>query len=234
MGGGPNCTCGGKSPHAPGCPALGSTAPWVGVLAGNGCGPDGANAPVLDEGCTLVSDLLGVLDDVRHLETELGMTPYRAWLVWELRGPDGEFRDVRRIELQPVKVVGLREMNLDLSVGGMRPQGVIRIERVSPRQVNEDDLRGRMDGKPWDEDGQRFFVEIASRDLCGTDGRAPVQPMRFAPAGPPELRTVKSPIGWSMSLIDQSMPRGRIGEDRTAQLNAPAPTASRWSGLRST
>lgn len=227
------CTCGCSGSHAPGCPALNSVAPQVGVITANGCGGDEANEPVVSIGCSLAADIFDVLDPVRKLETELGMTPYRVWLVWELRGPDSEFRDVRRIELQPVKVVGLRDMNLGLSAGGMRPEGAIRIERISPRQVNEDDLRGLMDGKPWSEDGQRFFIEIQVRDLCGGGGRTPPKPMRFAPAGPPELRTVKRPIGFSMTLVDQSMPRGRIGEDQTAALNAPPPTASRWSNLRS-
>lgn len=227
--GGCGCGCGGG--HEPGCAqyqALIGTD--VGMLSGDACGATFAgNAPVLDIKCSLAAELFGVRDEMQRLKAELGGTPYRAFLVWEKQGEDGEFRDVRRVELMPVQVVGLADVLLEVSASGVKPEGDVMLTGVSPAQVTADDLMGRLDGRPWDDGGCRFFVEVVQHQLCA--GRPEPSRFRFTPRGLPELRTAKAPVGWMLRLTDQSMARGRHGEDRTLG-HGDQEREDRWSVLR--
>jgi hypothetical protein len=223
------CSCG-CTPHDPSCPAYEQiVAPDAGLSVADGCGADEANSAVWSTKCSVGVDLQDVLDDVRHLKTELGFTPYRVWLVWEEQGDDGVYRDVRRVELQPVEVRKLDEVALTIGAGGMQPEGQIQLVRMSPRQVRQDALLGRLDGRTWSGDRQRFFYEVVARDECA--GPSPTR-FRFAPAAIPVLSRSKSPIGWSIKLTSQMPARGRHGEDRTVALGEPAPAASKWGGAR--
>lgn len=225
------CSCG-CTPHDPSCPDyLNAVGPDVGVLAADGCGADAeGNAPIHSIKCSLGVALQGVIDPIRRLKTELGFTPYRVWLVWEEQGDDGHYRDVRRVELQPVEVEKLDEVALTVGPGGSQPEGQIRLVRISPRQVRQDALLGRLDGRPWNGDRQRFFYDVVARDQCA--GAAEPTRFRFAPAAVPVLSRSKSPIGWSIKLTSQMPARGRHGEDRTVTLGEPPPAASKWGGVR--
>lgn len=235
-----DCACSGGQAISVGCAGCGGTgiplaatrpAPDVGVLAGDGCGATTrANGAVADVACSIGVDLQGIYDEVMHLKTELGFTPYRVFLVWEEQGEDGVYRDARRIELQPVAVKPLKDIKLELGPGGLQPQGEVMIEGVSPRQVTQDDLLGRLYGRPWSGDKQRFFFEVLPRDEC--PGRPEPTRWRFAPWSPPTLSRAKEPIGWSIKVSSQMPSRGRHGEDRTVELGEPAPTFSKWDGAR--
>lgn len=225
------CTCG-CSPHDPACPAYGAMfGPDVGVLAADGCGatPEG-NAPVHSIRCSLALSLQPIVDSVRRLKTSLGFTAYRVWMVWEEQGDDGVYRDVRRVELQPVEVFKLDEVALTVGPGGLQPEGQIELRHISPSQVRQDALLGRLDGKTWSGDRQRFFYEVVPRDQCV--GGAEPSRFRFAPAAVPVLSRSRDPFGWSIKLTSQMPARGRHGEDRTVELGEPTPAASKWSGAR--
>lgn len=224
--GGCGCGCGGG--HEPGCvhysALIGSD---VGMLSGDACGAGAGNQPVVDIKCSLAAGMFAVRDDMERLRAELGGTPYRVSLVWEAQDNEGIWTDVRRVELQPVKVVGLSDVLLEVGASGVRPEGDVMLVGVSPAQVTADDLLGRLEGKAW-EDG-RFFVDVVQRQLCA--GRAEPSRWRFTPRGLPELRTAKTPIGYLMRLTDQSVARGRHGEDRTVSVGEQ-PRESKWSGVR--
>lgn len=225
------CTCG-CTPHDPSCPAYEHiVGPDAGLLVADGCGAAAAgNAPVWSIKCSLGVSLQPVIDQVRRLKTELGLTAYRVWLVWEEQGDDGVYRDVRRVELQPVEVRKLDEVALSIGPGGMQPEGQIELVRISPSQVRQDALLGRLGGRTWTGDRQRFFYEVVPRDQC--TGQPEPQRFRFAPAAVPVLSRSRSPIGWSIKLTSQMPARGRHGEDRTVELGEPDPTATRWGRAR--
>lgn len=226
-----SCSCG-CTPHDPSCPDYQNiVGPDAGVLAADGCGATAeGNAPVWSIKCSLGVGLQGTIDQIRRLKTTMGLTPYRVWLVWEEQGDDGVYRDVRRVELQPVEVRKLDDVALTVGPGGVQPEGEIQLVHVSPAQVRQDALLGRLDGKTWSGDRQRFFYEVAPRDQC-TGGPEPTR-FRFAPAALPVLSRSKSPIGWSIKLTSQMPARGRHGEDRTVSLGEPTPAASKWGGAR--
>jgi len=234
------CACSGGSAAVPGCggcggsgipAALSMQAPDASTLAGSGCGATrGANGAVPDVSCSIGVELQGVFDEVMHLKTELGFTPYRVWLVWEEQGDDSQYHDVKRVELQPVTVRPLGDIDLAVGPGGVQPEGAIVVENISPRQVSQDDLLGRLDGRTWSGDKQRFFFEVVVRDEC--KGKPAPTRWRFAPASPPTLSRSRKPIGYSIRLTSQMPSRGRHGEDRTVKLGEPAPTHSKWDGLR--
>lgn len=224
------CGCGCGGGHEPGCVHYESLIGTdVGMLSGDACGAGAANQPVVDIKCSLAASMFGVRDDLQRLKAQLGGTPYRAFLVWEKQDESGEFVDVRRVELMPVQVVGLADVLLEVSPSGVKPEGDVMITGVSPAQVTADDLLGRIEGRAWDEAGCRFFVDVVQHQLC--EGRAEPSRWRFTPRGVPELRTAKAPVGWMMRLTDQSMARGRHGEDRTVGAGEQ-PRESRWDALR--
>lgn len=234
------CACSGGAAVLPGCGGCGGSgipplatrpAPDVGVLAGSACGATpGANSPVPDVSCSLGVDLQGIYDEVMHLKTELGFTPYRVFLVWEEQGHDGVFYDVRRIELQPVEVRGVTDVSLELGPGGLQPEGELLIAGISPRQVSQDDLLGRMHGRPWSGDKQRFFIEVMPRDECA--GQPEPTRWRFGPSSMPRLTRDRDPLGWSIKIMSQMPSRGRRGEDRTVTLGEPPPRHSKWAGAK--
>ena len=225
-----SCGCGCGGGHEPGCvhyEALIGTD--VGVLSGDACGADAYNAPVLGIACAPLIDLLGVHDMASRLKAELGGTPYRVFLVWETQADGGEeWVDVRRVELMPVEVRGINELVIEITPSGASFKGELMLTSISPRQVTQDDLLGRMEGRAWDGDHCRFFVEIVEHQLCA--GRAEPTRLRCVPKGHPELRTSQAPIGRMIRLVDSGMARGRHGEDRTTKLGE-LPDRNKWDHL---
>lgn len=226
-----SCSCG-CTPHDPSCPAYGVIVGTdVGPLVADGCGAtEAGNAAVHSIRCSLGASLQAVVDRVRRLKTTLGLTAYRVWLVWEEQADDGVYRDVRRVELQPVEVLKIDDVALTVGPGGLQPEGKIELRHISPNQVRQDALLGRLDGATWTGDRQRFFYEVAPRDQCL--GQPEPTRFRFAPASAPRLSRGGDRFGWSIRLIAQMPARGRHGEDQTVALGEPAP-ATKWGRVRS-
>ncbi len=225
------CGCGCGGGHEPGCvhyEALVGTD--ISSLSGDACGAGASNAPVLSIQCAPLVSLQGVVDLGRRLEASLGGVPYRVFLVWERLQDGGEaWVDVHRVELMPVEVRGLNELLVEYTPSGARFEGEVLLVGISPRQVTQDDLLGRKDGRDWSEDGARFFYEVVQHQLC--QGRVEPTRLRFIPKGHPELRTARAPTGFMIRLRDQAVARGRHGEDRSLGVGE-VPERGAWDHLR--
>ena len=222
-----SCGCGCGGGHLPTCvhyqDLIGTD---VSALSGDACGAGASNLPVVNIACAPLIGLFGVQDMARRLKASLGGTPYRVFIVWERLADGGEeWVDARRVELMPVEVRGLNEVIIELTPSGSSFEGEVVLINVSPRQVTQDDLLGRMEGAAWDGDGCRFFYEIVQHQLC--QGRAEPTRLRCVPKGHPELRTAKAPIGFMIRLIDSGIARGRHGEDRSIGAGEQ-PEHNRW------
>lgn len=226
------CTCTGGATHAPSCPLYTQVVGPDGASAlGDGCSaPAQVHQPVLGIGCTLGPRIQGLNDLAGKLVAGLGLNPYRVFLVWEERGPDGEYHEVRKVELMPVEVVDMKGIRLDVSAAGTNNSGELRVQRISAGQVSEGALLGQLDGKPWNGDGQRFFYEIVKHTFCETEPKPARN--RFAPKSLPHLSLMKAPIGYSITLIDQQMQRDANGKDQTVT-TGEQPTANWLNKLRS-
>ncbi|HMV66377.1 MAG TPA: hypothetical protein PKA64_05970 [Myxococcota bacterium] len=229
---GAGCNCNGGPAHAPTCPLYTQVVGPDGASAlGDGCrASDPVHAPVLGIACGLGVRVLAVSDLAGKIVSRLGLRPYRVFLVWEERGPDGEYHEVRKTELMPAEVVDMKGVSLDVGAAGTNPEGEVRIQRISPLQVTEDALMGMLDGRTWNGDGQRFFYEVVRHRLCESE-QAPTR-WRFTPKSVPHLSATKAPLGYSITLVDQSMQRDPQGRDQTVKVGEQ-PVGSWLSKVRS-
>lgn len=167
---------------------------------------------------SLVHRLSGVVDRVRQIPVNLGLRPFRVFLVWTKASGDerGEGREVvqRRFELLPVpKVDSLDSLALSPTAAGVVPLGSIRVSCITA-SLNEDILRGRSipseqevklcgckvhewaTDKDWMHLPERwtFFFEVVED---GRSGGTPTR-SRFRPASPPVRRAGK--VDWQVIL----------------------------------
>lgn len=182
------------------------------------CGPLGpGNQPVSD--CdyrrSLGVDLQGIVDEARKFRHDFGLRPYRVFLVWQRRDARQEFREVKRVELMPVRVSNLTQIDLELAASGLQPSGTLALSEISPQQVDEHMLRGKLEGRDL-ASNEEFFYEVALIPRC--DGDTPIRG-RYTLAGVPFFDGQK--FQWRVAVSDQENPRGPFGEDQTL---APTPT----------
>lgn len=140
----------------------------------------------------------------RMLNHELGFRPYKCYLVWQERDAKQRFKEIKRIELMPVRVRLTSEftrIKWTLSNGGSRPDGFLQLEDVSPNQVSEADLRGQLDGRD-PPDGVEFFYEIVKQPRCAGEV---AQTIRCALQSVPFLDAAK--FMYVVDLKDQAVVR---------------------------
>lgn len=147
------------------------------------------------------------IDEGRRQQHLLGLRPYRVFVILERRDSKQRFQEVARVELMPVKVETVTSsyttpVGLQLGAGGMHAEGGIRLSEVSPLQVSEAQLRGKLQGRDLTSD-ERYFYEIVHTPWCAQD--APAQPMRFTLNGIPYHNGEK--FCWEIELTDQELPR---------------------------
>lgn len=201
------------------------------VPGGGVCGPGPGeqqlpgNAPVSDEAyrCSIGVQLQGAIDQGRRVVHTLGLRPYRVFLVWQQRGRDRIWQCVCELELVPVRIVALDNVDLELSSAGLQPEGMIALREVSPAQVTEDDLRGYFRGELWGKDtiDREFFYEVRLHERCRPED-LPAS-MRHPPGGPRRRRFVLGSephfegnvFEWRVGLVDQEIHRNRVGQDQT-------------------
>ena len=123
-------------------------------------------------GGSLGVDLQCVVDDARRTGYhETGLRPYRVFLVWRRRrreiAPGREHVITRRIELVPVQLVALDSTDLELTSVGLDAVGGITLTQISPLQVSDDDLRGKIEGRDLDPSEEEFFYEVLHRPMPG-------------------------------------------------------------------
>ena len=150
------------------------------------CGPGLGNRPVPEQEyrTSLGVCLQDIVDNARRFVHELGLRPYRVFLVWWDRDRRQRFTEesvVRRVELVPVKVGSFDSVRWELSPSGMYDDGLIQLSQVSPAQVDAKTLLGKLDGED-PPPGVEFFYEVVQHKRCPDDR---VQPGRYTPAAVP-------------------------------------------------
>ena len=202
--------------HCPGCGC--SAAP---------CGPGPGNVPITD--CEYqnspVVTALAAIDLARREAHRAGARPYRVRLVWEKRNARQKFERQREVELVPVLIsdaAPIHAVNWDSTEWARRRNGDLLLTQISPRQVTEDELRGRLNGEPVPP-GWRFFYEVERIPLCPTDVQTKRE--RYTPAGVPELVISE----WVIRISVQDNNPGPNGEDTT---HTPAKPGGGFDKLR--
>lgn len=163
-----------------------------------------------------------VVDRGRAKAHQLGARPYRVFLVWQERDHKRKFREVKRIELMPVKLTAMDAVDLEASLAGLDGDGGVTLTQVSPQQVSEDNLYGWIDGVDWAANNadREFFYEVQRHSRCS--GRDPTRRARFVLAARPHYDGAK--MQYRVQLVDQDVARDRDGNDQTV---APRPTRPR-------
>lgn len=178
--------------------------------------PLAGNEPVESILCTLGIDLQGIVDDGRRIAHEIGLRPYRVFLVWRERNEQSrEFEELERLELTPVRLASFDGMDLSLSAGGLQPDGALVLRDVSPQQVSEWTLRGYRGGKPWgiDDPDEEFFYEVQLHERSLSD-RQPRR-RRFNLGAEPSLNG--EGYEWRIGLFSQEVSSDPAGRDRTVE-----------------
>lgn len=192
-----------------GCVAVGPCGPW---------GEENDPIPGCQYRASVGVTLQQSVDSIRRIAHEFGLRPYHVALVWTRRDRNQVFQEVRRLELVPAKVSSLSEgLANRLAASGYRPDGAVRVSKVSPRQVNEDMLRGHWRGKPPAQD-EEFFFEVYREPACA-EGDTPRR-HRFTLGSVPYLDGAK--FGWDFVLVDQEVPRSPAGRDQDTAAARPA------------
>lgn len=160
----PNDTPAGEPP-APDCATCGS--PCVCKTASSGdC--DIADDYASSLGVELQCDIDEARREAYHV---LGLRPYRVFLTWRRRNrslpPERSYAVIKRIELVPVNVVALDGTDLELTSVGLDAIGGITLTQISPAQVSDDDLRGKLDGADLKASEEEFFYEVVHRVFPG-------------------------------------------------------------------
>lgn len=133
-------------------------------MAGNRT-TEGRQQSAVDPGWSLVDGFGSMADDLRQVAVDMGLRPYRVWVVaveWSGEAPGkGTARVVQDFELLPTPIVDLRGLRSDFKAGGKAERGSAKIQEISPR-YSEAEISGLFHVKR----GREVFIEIAhdSRD----------------------------------------------------------------------
>jgi len=185
------------------------------------CAEGEGNVPVVDTTyqCSVMVGLQPTLDRARRVVHEIGMRPYRVFIVWQERNQNRDLVEVARKELMPVRVDGLDGVDLSLGAAGLQAEGAITLREVSPAQTSEDELRGYLNGVEWaaQTSNREYFYEVQAAARCV--GESP-RVRRFILASEPFL---KGGAGeFRVRLVDQEIAR-RDGQDRTVVAETGGP-----------
>jgi hypothetical protein len=170
---------------------------------------NGKGEPDLTPETSLVEDSSELVDDLRQLQTDAGLRPYRVFcVVVEWSGGElyrGESSVASEKEFLPTPLVDLRPMYSIMSEAGRFEHGDIVMREISPSltedQVNELCSNGAELGP-----NQQSFIEIRH------DARKGNEPTRrrFVTRGVPWHNAEE--FEWIVTLSDEDENRGRAGE----------------------
>lgn len=174
------------------------------------CEPGPWNDPVTDAQyqCSLGVRLQTTVDSARRISHQLGLRPYRVRLIWAQRDTRERFQVIDQIELTPVRVDAVEDVGYDLGIAGRQLVGDLVISQVSPAQVREYQLRGKMADGQDPPDDVEFFYELERLPRCQQD--APIAPQRYTPIGKPGFDAPG--YQWIVRLAAQQNPRGPEGQ----------------------
>lgn len=194
----------------------------TGSAAQPGCNPTGygpgpqlpANRPLgpNELSCSLAGRIQAAVDRAEKIGPHrVGLRPYRVRLVWQERDADYEWREVTSLELQPVQVLGLDDVDLQIESDGLSPIGRVKLRKVSPSQVDEETLRGNLRGIKWSQDTtqREFFYEVQQLGRCAGEGEH--RRHRFVLAANPHYDAEN--FQWRITLHDQRQARTPDGRD---------------------
>lgn len=210
--------CGCNSPAGPSAVTSGSA---IYVPTSETCGPeDGGtlpgNEPVTDAQyqCSFGVRFQPVIDRARKFVHAAGLRPYKVFLVWQQRRRDRTWEQVHRCELSPVRVSNPEGIALTSAVWGEEIQGGYTLEEVSPSQVDEDVLRGYLNGEDWAEKSteREFFYEIQLHQRCVGASLTP-RIRRYIHSGDPFYNGQR--MYWRIELMEQKVARSRGEVDQT-------------------
>jgi len=156
---------------------------------------------------SLAGSLGPSLDEIRQIGTDLGLRPYRVFLVhWQWAGEKGvgRPREISRREILPTpRVRDMSQASFLMSQFGMTEAGGIFIDRISTK-YSEDDLRGRTPDlrNPARQQTNLANVEFFWEVREDRQTVPPPKPRRFTPGAVPMLS--RSAMSWSLPLTKQS------------------------------
>lgn len=190
----------------------------AGICGPGPCGPTAANAPISDSAyqCSLGVSLQAQIDMARRQTHLLGLRPYRVSLVWQERNRiKGEWIEVHRIELMPVRVRTMEDLALEVGPAGNFFSGPLKLDEVSLQQVDEATLRGYRGGEPWagGHSEREFFYEVQMRRRCAGDP----EPMRHRFTLGGAVHCDGESFEYVLRLVPQIVQRGPGPDDRSIE-----------------
>ena len=198
-------------PCSPCGPFAGSTpGSFTAAQPASACQPGPGNAPITDRAyqCSLGVSLQRTVDSARRIVHQMGLQPYRVKLIWAKRDSRERYQVIQEIELVPVQVDAVEDLSLDLTMVGRQLTGNLVLSKVSPAQVTEYQLRGKLEPDQDPPDDVEFFYEVSRIPRCVTD--PPVAPTRFTQSGKPGWDALG--YQWIVQLVAQQNPRGPEGQ----------------------
>lgn len=167
---------------------------------------------------SVAARLQDTVDAGRMLHHEMGLRPYKVYLVWQKRSPAQRFEEIKRIQLLPVKYQLSSEftrISWKLDIGGGRPEGEVQLSEISPNQVTEGELRGQLDGKDPPPDVE-FFYEVVLEPRCPGHTN---QIWRYTINSVPTF--VPDKFSFVLDLVDQAVPRAAEDKEDRDQVHTP-------------
>lgn len=183
-------TCGNPRPRTPNSPAS-------------------PQHPSCNPSASLVEQMGSVVDDLRQLNTDFGLRPYRVFSMrvrWT--GGDvgrGECVVVSEREFLPTpRFDDMSGVSSTLRSGGLAERGTTKLREISPRYT-EDEVRGLLCCSLTLAPGVEGWIEVAMDSRDGSTQRR-----RFVVSGVPFRNAGR--FEWTANLLRQDQDRSRSGE----------------------
>ncbi len=165
---------------------------------------------------SLAYDLTSVVDDIRTIASDMGVRPYRVFMVhgvWSgAKRGEGTLQVNSRREITPVpRVRDMASVRRNLRSTGLTEEGDVVVDRISARYTEDDligltpDLQSLTQPRTL-RSNVEFWYEIEEN----RPSRPNPVPRRFSP--PVSVPTLsRAGMSWSMALTKQDYNRGRTG-----------------------
>jgi hypothetical protein len=166
----------------------------------------GAVHPLVDGQVTLAQSLGPSIDQIRQIATDLGVRPYRVFLVhwlWPKQKGIGRPREIYRKEILPTpRVMDMAATPFAMTSFGLNDVGGLFVDQISAK-YSEADLIGRT---PDVMDPARPQTNLSNSECFWEVREArqtnpPTKPRRYATNGVPMLN--RSGMQWKVNLVKQ-------------------------------
>lgn len=179
---------------------------------------NGKGSPDLAPQLSLVEEQSGLVDELRQLQTDVGLRPYRVFSVI-VKWDSGElYRGTQSIvgekEFLPTPLVDLRPMYSVVKESGVFEHGDVVLREISP-SLTEDQIRELFFNGAELPPGQQGYIEVRHDARKGNTPRR----RRFIVRGAPWHDAER--FQWIASLSDEEHDRLPSGELIEKTLNPP-------------